>query len=1064
MSIVTEKWLSHEFEYSSIVRGRAYFKSGRVITYNEEWLPNGLSIQSIVKGTKLYKVNIHFDDLNDLDSGFYHCSCPQCEEWFECKHIVAVLYHHMSLQQAQKGIDFAPKAKPKTSKEAKKLLERYKERAFTEGDAPEQPVRLVPILHPSSYQGPYLSFKVGNSRLYVLKNLVEFSNCVAEGYIHSYGKKLSFRHTLDAFDEPSRRVVRFIQAMVYSRIAANDGYISGYYRDWPSDAVLLSKDVLELHFEEIQAICPQSEKGELCVVEDFDPPVHLKFSSVDGMICLQRTTGADAYAQVNGWRHTFLIGEGRISRASLGYSAAMKDLLEAYQERMTFLPEDLSAFCSVVLPEIKPYVQIEDPQGLLEQYMPEECVPQFYFDLSNQQQLNCALRFRYGERVLPYPCEDAQGIRRDVRAEDAALRLLEHNFIWQQRYKRFVWDEAGDLYDYLIDGLDRCRMLGEAYLSDRLRAKEIHASTAAVGISVSGGVLTLALDTGGFPCEELEALYQSLLQRRKYHLLQDGRFMRIEGDGAGLEAIAETAHMIQLSPEQLREGSVRMPAFRALYLDAMLDKKDGVRVQRDQQFRDMVRRFKTVEDSDYAMPEGILGELRPYQETGYRWLRTLESCGFGGILADEMGLGKTLQTIAFFASKPRRETGLPHLVVCPASLVLNWQDELARFAPALKASLIAGNLHERREQLAREDDSDVWITSYDLLKRDIDLYAEKRFYACVLDEGQFVKNQSTKASKAVKAINCAQRFVLTGTPIENRLSELWNLFDFLMPGYLYSHQRFMERLEKPIIRKDDAQARQQLARLVRPFMLRRLKKDVLRELPDKMEYVRRIPLTEEERKVYHAQAMQVRSELAGSQERMQILAALTRLRQICCDPNLVFENYAGETSKLEACMELVASMTENGHQILLFSQFTSMLDVIRERLNAAGISSYTLQGSTPREERARLVRQFNEGGAQVFLISLKAGGTGLNLTAADVVIHYDPWWNIAAQNQATDRAHRIGQVHSVQVYKLIAEGTVEERILELQQRKEQLLDAVAAESGEGILSMKPEELLALIEE
>ena len=371
-----------------------------------------------------------------------------------------------------------------------------------------------------------------------------------------------------------------------------------------------------------------------------------------------------------------------------------------------------------------------------------------------------------------------------------------------------------------------------------------------------------------------------------------------------------------------------------------------------------------------------------------------------------------------------------------------------------------GNAAQRGQQIAEDKTADVWITSYDLLKRDIERYKGRQFYCCILDEGQNIKNQSTLASKAVKRIVCSQRLVLTGTPIENRLSELWNLFDFLMPGYLFSHSTFVTRLEKPIAQNGDAAAQRQLSLLVQPFMLRRLKKDVLKELPPKIEHIRRIPLDEEERRVYQAAAHEALATAEKTQEKLQILALLTRLRQICCDPALCFENYKGASSKLEACLELCQSMVANDHQILLFSQFTSMLDRIRERLVQSGISSFTIEGATPKEKRARLVKEFNAGGASVFLISLKAGGTGLNLTGADVVIHYDPWWNLAAQNQATDRSHRIGQMRNVNVYKLIAENTIEEKILRLQEKKAALMDSVTVEAGATPLTR--EEILELL--
>lgn len=587
----------------------------------------------------------------------------------------------------------------------------------------------------------------------------------------------------------------------------------------------------------------------------------------------------------------------------------------------------------------------------------------------------------------------------------------------------------------------------------------VQPAAAAVGISVSNGLLRLDIDTGGFPPEELEALYQSLLKKRRYHRLADGRF--IELDGSSVKTLAELTHMLQLPPKALARGTGEPPAFRGLYLDSLLAGSEGIDVRRDQQFRAMVRNFKSIDEGDYTLPAHLERMLRPYQKTGFLWLKALDSCHFGDILADEMGLGKTAQVIAYLTTLTDSR---PSLVVCPASLILNWKEELAKFAPGLEVALVMGTAAERRALLSRSGQAQVLVTSYELLRQDIQHYQGRPLYCCILDEGQHIKNQSTQVSKAVKRIDCRQRFVLTGTPIENRLSELWNLFDFLMPGYLFSHKSFVDKLEKPVVKSGDPQAAAQLRRLVQPFLLRRLKKDVLKELPPKIEYVQKIPLSVEEQKVYRASVLQTRQTFqSGGQGKLAILTALTQLRQICCAPGLCFENYKGSSSKLEAALELCAGMVENGHQILLFSQFTSMLDLLRQGLDQRHISHFTLQGSTPKEKRAQLVKSFNAGGASVFLIALKAGGTGLNLTAADVVIHYDPWWNLAAQDQATDRAHRMGQQAHVHVYKFIAKDTIEERIVELQSKKAALMDTIAGGDQTSILELSQADLLALLE-
>ena len=397
--------------------------------------------------------------------------------------------------------------------------------------------------------------------------------------------------------------------------------------------------------------------------------------------------------------------------------------------------------------------------------------------------------------------------------------------------------------------------------------------------------------------------------------------------------------------------------------------------------------------------------------------------------------------------------------------MLNWAEECQKFTPELNCLVVDGDA-ARRAELARQwGGADVVVTSYDLLRRDDALYQEQEFYACILDEAQAIKNHTTQKYKAVCQIRSRVRFALTGTPVENRLGELWSIFSFLMPGYLPPYKSFCTRFEKPIVQEEDAAAARRLNQLTGPFILRRMKADVLKELPPKTENIHRIELAEDQRKLYLAAVVDARDKLraAKPEDKMAVFVVLMRLREICCDPRLVADNWAGSSAKLDACVELVTSAVEGGHRILLFSQFTSMLDLLAKRLDEENISHFTLQGSTPKPVRAELVRRFNQGEASVFLISLRAGGTGLNLTAADIVIHYDPWWNVAAQNQATDRAYRIGQRNPVQVYKLIAQDTIEEKIVELQQAKQSLADTVTGTADGAILAMKPDELLQLLE-
>ena len=420
-----------------------------------------------------------------------------------------------------------------------------------------------------------------------------------------------------------------------------------------------------------------------------------------------------------------------------------------------------------------------------------------------------------------------------------------------------------------------------------------------------------------------------------------------------------------------------------------------------------------------------------------------------------------------------KENRKSSLVVSPSSLTLNWQNEANKFAKDLKTLVIRGSLQERKEKIKEIDNYDLVITSYDLLKRDIELYEERGyiFKYVIADEAQYLKNSNTQNAKCIKKINSNTRFALTGTPIENSLAELWSIFDFIMPGYLFTYRKFKNMYETPIVKDNDESAMKKLKMLIEPFILRRNKKEVLTELPDKTVTILNNEMNEEQKNLYLTYLLRAKQELTEQidlngfeQSHMQILAALTRLRQICCHPGLFIGNYKQGSSKLEQCIEIIEEGAEAGHKILLFSGYTSMFDFIEKELKARKIKYFKLTGATKVDERIELVDEFNENKEiKVFLISLKAGGTGLNLTSADVVIHYDPWWNVSSENQATDRAYRIGQKNSVQVYKLITSNSIEEKINKMQEQKEKLSKDVLSTEETFISKMSKKEILDLFE-
>lgn len=483
----------------------------------------------------------------------------------------------------------------------------------------------------------------------------------------------------------------------------------------------------------------------------------------------------------------------------------------------------------------------------------------------------------------------------------------------------------------------------------------------------------------------------------------------------------------------------------------------------------MIMRENPGEVTDYQADRALARAemLEEFDQDALEDVKLLGQHGFGGILADEMGLGKTLQVISLLASQKDQ----PSLIVAPASLVLNWEAEFKKFAPEMKTLVLSGSKKERSGQLADLTDIDVVITSYDLLKRDIANYEPHTFAYEVIDEAQMIKNPRTAAAKSVSVVKAKHLFALTGTPIENRLSELWSIFNFVMPGFLKSYREFKKDFESPIVKEDDQDCLNRLSQMVGPFIFRRLKKDVLKDLPDKLEEVRYVGVGKEQRRLYDAEIARLKNKVMAEddegikREQIEILAALTRIREICCDPGLLYEDYKGESEKRLACVDLIKSAIDEGHKVLLFSQFTSMLDLLEESLKAEEIGFLRIDGQTPKARRLTLVNVFNhkDSPAKVFLISLKAGGTGLNLTGADTVIHYDPWWNVAAQNQATDRAHRIGQEKKVTVYKLIAKDTVEEAILDLQEAKSLLAQGILTAESVSSASLQKEDLLKILD-
>lgn len=1065
------------------------YNSGRVREAKKElWPPFAEFWAARVDGSDpqiAYRVQAGFDGRGELEH--FQCTCPRfAREDGACKHVVALLVHKYyrdmvsGLKTAGELRAQGTPAARRTDDAARRMIGSYLADGaarLAAASAPQaEPVRLTPVLQVAGRR-PELTFLLGGRRPYVIKDLARFYEDMRTGAVTEYGKLLRFAHRRENFAPESLPLLEFLLERCGDQVTWQGG---GYgYAFRAGRELPLSPAAMDAFFELYAGRTvswKDPEEGETRPLRfvDGDPDLQIRVTAS------QEKQGFDVLCpdirSLDGSRHEYVRQGDALYRCTQETSERLRDFLHAVQEGRGALfisGKDIAEFCTGVLPAIRPFVQVEEKDGLLEQYIPLRPEAEVYLDAPLPGTVTAQVTLRYGEERLDPYADPAPEIsaRRDKLAELKVRLVLEKYFprYLPEEGRLVLRGDDEEIFRLVTDGVADIAAVAALYATDRFRGIDIlPPPRVAVGVRLSGSLLDLTFETEGIDISELAGVLESYRRNQRFHRLRSGRYVTL--DDTALAGFTEIADALALTERELRTGRVSVQKYRAMVLDRVLRDNKSIQSQRDTSFKALVRGMNTASDSDFAVPQSLDGVLRNYQKTGYRWLRVMEQYGFGGILADDMGLGKTLQVIALLLAAREEGNDLPSLVVCPASLVLNWESEIRRFAPSLTVLTVLGGAGERETLIRRSIGYDVVVTSYDLLKRDIGQYKGRTFRYHILDEAQYIKNHTTQNARAVKAIDSRQRFALTGTPVENRLSELWSIFDFLMPGFLYTYARFSERFETPVVKAGDREALARLARMTAPFILRRVKQEVLRELPEKNESVLYADMTDEQRRLYRAGLLQARQELEQEigrsgfeKSRMTVLAALTRLRQVCCDPALCYENYTGGSAKLESCVELLKEAAAGGHKVLLFSQFTSMLAIIEERLRREGLRFYTLQGSTPKERRAAMVEAFNADDTEVFLISLRAGGTGLNLTGADVVIHYDPWWNVAAQNQATDRAYRIGQRRSVQVYRLITRGTVEEKILLMQENKRDLAESVVQEGDSRIASMSQEELLSLLE-
>ena len=944
-----------------------------------------------------------------------------------------------------------------------------------------------------------LSFKIGQTRMYVLNNIGEFYEAYKNESELNYGKQLRFIPKRENFVEESKEIFDYIiknaQMMEYREKYSNYTmlsslnkviYVTGDNIDEFFDINQNKDIVLNSYYGNEKYEFTNERLDVSCVLtkEKVEIPIYDYWYYGNGDVEESEEyvlkLNIENYSTLLSNKKIYIFYQNKIY--AMNKDKNLVKVLNMFEKQDKILiPEDkLDEFKNVVLPQIK-FLKTENlPENITkEALIVNKLATKILLDADDNGNIMLELKFCYMDyefNILEsgyktYVKEN--NIVRDIPAETEVIkRIFMDGFELVSGRKQFIMKNADDMYEFLLHKIQGYMNDFEVLATDKFKNKQIkQPKISNIGIRINNGLLELDISKINIDIGEIKDILKDYNIKKKYHKLRSGDFLDLT-NSSDLNLLDEIGTTLDIDYSKVKNGIVNLPINRSFYLEKLMDSNKEIKVAKNEKFTELIDNIGNTELSgEIKIDDDFKEKLRDYQKIGYKWLKTLEMYKFGGILADDMGLGKTLQIIAVLRSELKAKNKTTSIVVCPSTLVFNWKVEVEKWCDSIKVLIVRGNAEERKEKLNDYQNYDLVITSYDLLKRDIENYEYKNFKYIIADEAQYIKNSTTQNATSLKSLKGETKFALTGTPIENSIAELWSIFDFIMPGYLYNYNKFKKKFEEPILKYEDKEALIRLKKLISPFILRRVKKDVLTELPEKNITVMKNEMEEEQEKLYLSYLAQTKKEVAeelnGSsfeKSKFKILMLLTRLRQICCHPSLFIENYKGNSGKLKQCLNLVVDAIESGHKILLFSSYTSMFELIEKEFKKLNIEYFKLVGDTPVSKRIEMVDEFNNNeSVKVFLISLKAGGTGLNLTSADVVIHYDPWWNVSSENQATDRAYRIGQKNSVQVYKLITSNSIEEKINKMQERKEKLSKDVLSTEETFINKLSKEEILDLFE-
>ncbi|MDQ1004583.1 SNF2 family DNA or RNA helicase [Neobacillus niacini] len=1055
----------------SFKRGDSFYRAGKV---SFDYVSNN-RCEATVKGSEDFYVTINKEESGDIRTT---CSCPTLASVkTECQHIAAVLlaiYEHQQQGTVPK-VRSDEHVDPSTSQALTKgLLTLF-------ANQPKRPSRHQ--LHFENRQVLRVKFRCkpvdiekGRKLLGIemeiedkkITNIRQFLSQLKEGLPSALSDTLIFDTSLHCFNKETDDVIQQLFLMLQDEKSYVNAMADSLKESSSSDLLLVPPSSFEqllplLIKAPLVKVENDGETYEGLVLMEKMLPLQFVFTSSVGGVCYLRIKGLNHLTVLDSYH--FVLYKGKFIRLEENDSkrlANLKEMLEASKTNQIEIPqEQMDPFVENVVPGLKRLGKVELPPNLTRAYREMPLVAKLYLDrLKNR--LLAGLEFHYGNIVInpldiPRELQNGLVLIRDLEKENQIIQLMEESSFATTDSGYYLHNEELE-YEFLYHVVPKLQKLVQIYATTAVRNRIFKENTIprirVKVIKERTNWLEFKFDMDGIPEKQIKEVLSALEEKRKYYRLWNGALLSLE-----TREFEEIQRFLQAAPVQAEdlEAGLNVPILRGLkLLDSVEDNSTFTLEESFRQFLDTIQNPNSMQ---FEVPNLVAPILRDYQVHGYKWLKTLASYGFGGILADDMGLGKTLQSITYILSElPHvRKKNLPILVVCPASLTYNWLSEFKKFAPGVHAVILDGNKSERTAKQKQIFDSDIVITSYPLLRKDILWYEKQTFHTVFFDEAQAFKNPITQTARTVKRIKADHRFALTGTPVENSTEELWSIFHVVFPE-LFQGLRDFSHL-----------TRKQIARRVRPFLLRRVKEDVLSELPEKIESVDLVELLPEQKKLYGAYLAKLRHDTLKHldkdtlrKNKIKILAGLTRLRQICCHPSLFIDGYKGSSAKFEQLLRILEESRQAGRRVLIFSQFTKMLQLIGREMTLQGIPYFYLDGQTPSEERLELTNRFNSGERDLFLISLKAGGTGLNLTGADTVILYDLWWNPAVEEQAADRAHRMGQTNIVQVIKLVARGTIEEKMNQLQEKKRELIEEIIDSKDKGTSTLTEEDIREIL--